>query len=90
MYGDFSKLDEHRRNNAHPAGPPGTNGHWNHNIAEVLHQQGRVLLDDDWNKRSWISIDWRDRAGSDIIGAGVAAIPASEPKAFRISTAKLA
>jgi hypothetical protein len=87
MYGDFSKLEEHRRNNGHPAGPDHANGHWNHNIAEILFQQGRVITDDDGNRRAWVSMDWRDRAGRDIIGAGVAAIPAATPNAFRVRAA---
>src|SRR6185295_7663641 len=57
------------------------------NFAGVMHQQGRVLLDRDWNAQTGITIDWQDTAGQDIIGAGVAAVPADQPNGFKIKTA---
>ena len=57
------------------------------NFNGVLHQQGRVLLDSDWNAQTEITNDWQDTAGRDIIGAGVAAVPADAPDSFKIKTA---
>jgi hypothetical protein len=71
MRGDFSNWRNERRNNF--------NG--------VLHQQGRVLLDADWNAQTVITNDWQDTAGRDIVGAGVAAIPADAPLGFKVVTA---
>ena len=58
-----------------------------HNFAGVLHQQGRVLLDADWNAQTAIANYWQDTAGSDIIGARVAAAPASLPNSFKVTAA---
>ncbi len=71
MTGDFSKWYFDRKNNF--------NG--------VLHQQGRVLLDSDWNDQTRIINNWQNQAGRDIIGPGVAAIPASEPGALEVKSA---
>ena len=71
MKGDFSRFADER----------------NHNFAGVLHQQGRVLLDADWNAQTAITTGWQDTAGHDIIGAGVAAVPADEPNGFKIDFA---
>ena len=71
MTGDFSKWYFDRKNNF--------NG--------VLHQQGRVLLDSDWNDQTRIINDWQNQAGRDIIGPGVAAIPASDPDALEVKHA---
>ncbi|MEP6508047.1 MAG: DUF6519 domain-containing protein [Gemmatimonadales bacterium] len=60
------------------------------NDAGILHQQGRVSLDADGNALTWIATDWQDTEARDIIGAGVAAIPAETPDGFRIKTATLA
>jgi len=57
------------------------------NFAGVLHQQGRVLLDADWNAQTAITNYWEDTAGSDIIGARVAGVPASLPNSFKVTTA---
>ncbi|HYO99552.1 MAG TPA: DUF6519 domain-containing protein, partial [Pyrinomonadaceae bacterium] len=73
MRGDFSRWRRERQQNF--------NG--------VLHQQGRVLLDGDWNAQTTITNDWQDIAGRDIIGAGVAAVPADEPDGFRIDAAAI-
>jgi len=58
-----------------------------HNFAGVLHQQGRVLLDADWNAQTAIANYWQDTAGNDIIGARVAAVPASLPNSFKVTAA---
>lgn len=71
MKGDFSNWRDERRQN----------------FSGVLHQQGRVLLDADWNAQTAITNDWQDTAGQDIIGAGVAAVPADQPNGFKIRTA---
>ena len=60
MRGDFSSWRDEQRQN----------------FVGVLHQQGRVLLDADWNAQTELTNDWQDTAGMDIIVAGVAAIPA--------------
>ncbi|NJK65329.1 MAG: carboxypeptidase regulatory-like domain-containing protein [Richelia sp. CSU_2_1] len=72
MKGDFSQWYFNRKDN----------------FAGVLHQQGRVLLDSDWNAQTQIINDWQDTAGQDIIGAGVAAVPAETPNAFKVVQAK--
>lgn len=61
----------------------------NDNYNGVLHQQGRVLLDSDWNAQTQILNDWQTIAGQDIIGAGVAAVPAENPDAFKVIQAKV-
>ena len=71
MKGDFSRLPDERH----------------HNFAGVLHQQGRVLLDADWNAQTAITNRWEDTAGRDIIGAAVAAVPMDEPNGFKIVSA---
>src|SRR5438270_11811354 len=71
MKGDFSRIRDER----------------NQNFAGVLHQQGRVLLDADWNAQTAITTGWEDTAGRDINGAGVAAVPADQGPAFKIVSA---
>lgn len=73
MQGDFSRWD--------PLRDP--------NRAGVLHQQGRVLLDRDWNDQARISTFWQDTAARDVIGARVAAVPSSQPLAFRVDRAEV-
>lgn len=73
MRGDFSRWRDERRQNF--------NG--------VLHQQGRVLLDGDWNAQTALTNDWQDTAGRDAFGSGVAAVPADEPLGFKILSAAL-
>ncbi len=68
MKGDFSNWDFDGRNN----------------FSGVLHQQGRVLLDTDWNAQTRITANWQDQAGRDAIGPAVAAIPAGEPQGFKV------
>ena len=57
------------------------------NVDGVLHQQGRVLLDSDWNEQARIINNWRDRAGRDIIGSNVAAVPAAARNGFEVLSA---
>src|SRR5215213_5871512 len=71
MRGDFSNWPNERKQN----------------FAGVLHQQGRVLLDADWNAQTAITNDWQDTAGQDIIGAGVAAVPSDQPNGFKVTAA---
>lgn len=74
MRGDFSIWRDERRQNF--------NG--------VLHQQGRVLLDADWNAQTAITNDWEDTAARDIIGSGVAAVSADVPDSFKVRAAAVA
>jgi hypothetical protein len=55
--------------------------------AGVLFQQGRVTMDTDGTAQTMITVDWEDTAASDIIGSGVAAIPADERDGFLIRAA---
>ena len=57
------------------------------NFSGVLHQQGRVLLDGDWNAETSIINHWQDTAGRDIIGPGVAAVPSGEVDNLKILAA---
>jgi Family of unknown function (DUF6519) len=57
---------------------PGAN--WN----GVLHQQGRVLLDQDWNAATQIERYQRRAIARDAFGANVAAVPASGPDGFKL------
>jgi hypothetical protein len=67
--------------------------HWQfdptENFAGVLQQQGRVLLDRDWNEQTRIRQHWQDQAGSDVIGAGIAAVPALDANGFRVTQASV-
>ena len=54
------------------------------NDAGVLHQQGRVLLDQDWNAAQRIDAAWRDMAGGDLVGTGLVAVPAALPDSFAL------
>jgi hypothetical protein len=71
MKGDFSYLP--RTSEPHYSG--------------VLHQQGRVLLDRDWNEAVSIAARWRAAVGRDSFGAGVLAVPASGIGAFKVQAA---
>jgi hypothetical protein len=53
----------------------------------VLHQQGRVLLDRDWNEAAAIAATWRAAVGRDAFGAGVLAVPAANTSAFKVVSA---
>lgn len=61
----------------------------NRSLSGVLHQQGRVLLDRDWNDQTRITNDWQDRAARDIIGSNLLAIPANSSEAFLVTDAKV-
>lgn len=68
MKGDFSKWCFDRKNN----------------FSGVLHQQGRVMLDSDWNDQTRINQDWQSQAGKDVIGLGVAAVPINGKDSFSV------
>ncbi|KPF60808.1 hypothetical protein D621_01575 [beta proteobacterium AAP51] len=53
----------------------------------VLHQQGRVLLDRDWNAQREIDARWQRSAAADTFGHAVMAVPASEGEAFKVMAA---
>lgn len=53
----------------------------------VLHQQGRVLLDRDWNEAAAIAAAWRAAVGRDTFGDGVLAVPSANPTAFKVVSA---
>lgn len=57
------------------------------NFSGVLHQQGRVLLDQDWNASTQIQALWRETAGRDVIGGGLVAVPIAEPDGLKILSA---
>ena len=57
------------------------------NFAGVLQQQGRVLLDRDWNDQTSITRHWQDQAGRDVIGPEVAAVPSGGQDGFAITGA---
>ncbi len=59
------------------------------NDTRVLHQQGRVLLDADWNAAGDIEVRWRETMARDTIGSGVFAVPASVFASFRVTSAKV-
>lgn len=71
MKGDFSKLT------FNPAD----------NFSGVLHQQGRVLLDVDWNASTQIENYWQMTMGQDAIGPNVAGVPAAFPNSFKVTQA---
>jgi hypothetical protein len=57
------------------------------NFSGVLHQQGRVLLDQDWNASTQIQALWRETFGQDVIGDGLVAVPAAAPDGLKILSA---
>lgn len=59
------------------------------NYTGVLHQQGRVLLDADWNAGDRIEAHWRENLGRDAIGGLALAVPASEFQSFKAVEAKV-
>ena len=61
----------------------------NDNFNGVLEQQGRVHLDSDELADTQITTHWQDTAGKDIIGPGVAAIPADDVNAFKVIAAEV-
>lgn len=68
--------------------------HWRLDPAEnfngVLQQQGRVLLDRDWNEQTRITQHWQDESGRDVIGGGLAAVPVDAPDGFNVVAAVVA
>ncbi|MFW9872761.1 MAG: DUF6519 domain-containing protein, partial [Candidatus Thorarchaeota archaeon] len=54
------------------------------NFNGVLHQQGKVLLDRDWNDEIMFKTNWQHQLGKDVIGHDVAAVSAHEYNNFRI------
>jgi len=56
----------------------------------VLQQQGRVFLDSDWNSQVLLNEHWQRTAGQDIIGMGIAAVPASQPDGWAVLLAQVA
>ncbi|WP_127556029.1 DUF6519 domain-containing protein [Saccharospirillum alexandrii] len=72
MKGDFSKLSFRPANN----------------FTGVWHQQGRVLLDQDWNAGTQISRHLRELLGQDVIGPDLIGIPAAEPDSWLIIQAE--
>ncbi len=71
MKGDFSRWKFDDRSNAHG----------------VLHQQGRVLLDADWNTQTRLLTRWQDEAVRATIGADVAAVAAEWRDSFKVTQA---
>ena len=80
MKGDFSVLnfDPHQHERAVTAPAQGVL----RNLSGVLHQQGRVTTDADLTEGELLELGWNGQAGRDIIGAGVCAVPATEPDGF--------
>jgi hypothetical protein len=54
----------------------------------VRHQQGRVLLDRDWNDAQEIDAHWRRSIAADAFGPSVLAVPAASPSAFQVLFAR--
>jgi len=61
----------------------------NKNFNGVLHQQGRVLLDSDWNAAARINNARQDQAGRDAVGPGAAAVPSEVPDSFKVEAAEV-
>jgi hypothetical protein len=72
MRGDFSAWNKDR----------------SRNFRGTLHQQGRVLLDRDWNSQTEILGEWQETAARDAFGAGVAAVPADAPDSFKVTNVR--
>ncbi len=72
MKGDFSQRNYRPRDNH----------------TGVLHQQGRVLLDQDWNAATDIERHLRQVMGRDTIGPDMVAVPASSPKGLKVVQAE--
>lgn len=71
MRGDFSAWNKDR----------------SHNFRGTLHQQGRVLLDRDWNAQTEIIGEWQETSARDTFGADVAAVPADAADSFKVTAA---
>lgn len=59
------------------------------NTAGVLHQQGRVLTDDDWNEQTRLADRWQLEAGRAAFGRRVAAVSVAEGESFLVTRASL-
>src|SRR5690242_15875460 len=70
--GDFSRWQKYKQGD---------------NFNGILYQQGRVLSDADGTTNTRLVNDWHNVAAGDIIGKGVAAIPAEEPNSFKVLSA---
>ena len=53
----------------------------------ILYQQGRVIRDADLTAGELIAERWRETAARDVIGANVAAVPATEPDGYFVEAA---
>ena len=60
------------------------------NFTGVLHQQGRVLLDQDWNAATAIGSHLRRQLGEDVVGAGVVAVPVAGRDQLQVLEATVA
>jgi hypothetical protein len=85
MHGDFSTLIFDPREHERGVGAPRDG--LLRNLNGVLHQQGRVMSDSDLTEGELLDLGWNSQAGRDVMGAGVCAVPASQPAAFRIESA---
>ncbi len=85
MQGDFSVLNFDPHEHERGVSPPAQGVL--RNISGVLHQQGRVTTDADYTEGELLELGWNGQAGRDIIGAGVCAVPATEPQGFRVESA---
>lgn len=61
----------------------------NKNFNDVLHQQGKVLLDRDWNDQVILSSLWKHQAGQDVFGAHVMAVPTHAGDSFKVDAAQV-
>ncbi|MGD9614581.1 MAG: DUF6519 domain-containing protein [Alphaproteobacteria bacterium] len=50
----------------------------------VLYQQGRLITDADLTEAEGIALAWRLTAGRDVVGAGIAAVPAEDPEGYQV------
>src|SRR5262245_42288545 len=73
MRGDFSAWNKDR----------------SRNFRGTLHQQGRVLLDRDWNAQTEIMGEWQEIAARDVFGSGIATVPAGAPDGFKLTKAEI-
>jgi hypothetical protein len=59
------------------------------NADGVLHQQGRLLTDADWNQQARLSQRWRNQAARAAFGGRVAAVPESQKDGLRVTKANV-
>ncbi len=82
MKGDFSKFEFYPESDAISERLGNDTG--------VLHQQGRALLDQDWNAADQIQRHLRQIQSRDVIGPNVVGIPAEQDESFKVLNASLA